>query len=227
MSEPSTPAPAPAAPARAYWGLLVAIALTILVADQVSKFLAVKHLTTAVQNSHAQTLGAEVETWLTQKHLMGQALMPTELAPVIPSFWSWRYAENPGAAWSFAAGWPENVRVPFFHLVSLLAIGLIAFYYRRLKDDQRLLRLALALVMGGALGNLVDRLIRGYVIDFVDWHLNDHFWARPGVHWPTFNVADTGISVGVALIAVDTVLVWWAARKPTRPAPARAADQRA
>ena len=66
--------------------------------------------------------------------------------------------------------------------------------------------------MGGALGNLLDRVMRSYVIDFIDWHLNDPNW-HTRWHWPTFNVADTGISLGVALIALDTLKSWWAQRK--------------
>ena len=106
----------------------------------------------------------------------------------------------------------EKFRAVFFMVVSLIAIVLIAMYYARLASNQKMLRVALALVMGGAVGNLIDRVIRSYVIDFIDWHWNDPNWMTRW-HWPTFNVADTGISIGVALIALDTIRQWWAMRK--------------
>jgi signal peptidase II len=199
------------APARARrWVFLAAVASTLLAADQVSKFYAVRELTTAFDDAHATTLRQQLAAFVREHHLGARALPPVT---IVPAFWSHRYAENPGAAWSFAASWPERVRVPFFHLVSLLAIGIIGFYFRSLRPDQRLLRVALALVMGGALGNLADRLARGYVIDFIDWHLNDPGWLQPALHWPTFNVADAGITSGVALIALDSVLGWFEQRR--------------
>jgi len=198
---------------RPSWTFLIVVALLVLAADQATKFLAVKHLTTAFQQENALTFGEQVSAYLSKKHPA-----PAERHDFIPVFWSHRYAENPGAAWSFAANWPENVRIPFFHLVSLTALVLIGLYYSKLLPNQKILKVALSLVMGGAAGNLADRLQRGYVIDFIDWHLNDPEWVTR-MHWPTFNVADTGISVGVALIALDTILVWW---KAPRAKPATA-----
>lgn len=203
------------------WTAFLVIAFAVLAADQVTKFQAVKHLTTVFEDVRARGLGQELEAFVRERQLTDRALPPRH---VIRSFWSHRYAENPGAAWSFAANWPDNVRVPFFHVVSLLAILLIGYYYRKLEANQRLLGVALALVMGGALGNLADRLLRGYVIDFIDWHLNDPLWLAPSRHWPTFNVADAAITTGVVLIALDSVLVWWAGRKSAAAPTARTAD---
>jgi signal peptidase II len=201
------------------WARLILIALTIIALDQTTKFLAVKHLTHAFENAHAVSLSQQLDTFIHARHLMFQTRTHVN---VVPWFWSNRYAENPGAAWSLLASAPESIRVPFFHVVSLVAILLIGAYYSRLRSDQKLLGVALSLVMGGALGNLTDRLIRGYVIDFIDWHINDPN-RNTRLHWPTFNVADTGISLGVALIALDTLLSWWQLRK-TAPATAAAAD---
>jgi signal peptidase II len=205
------------------WVKLVVIALTVVSIDQYTKFLAVKNLTFGFERAHAHTMREQLEVFAHQRHLMGQ-IKPPFYETVIPHFWTNRYAENPGAAWSLLAGQPESFRVPFFHVVSLVAILLIGMYYSKLRSDQGLLAVALSLVMGGAIGNLVDRLLRGYVVDFIDWHINDPEWHSPRLHWPTFNVADTGISVGVALIALDTLLVWWASRRTdtTRPAAADA-----
>ena len=199
---------------RTRWGLLIGVALALVAADQVTKFLAVKHLTTAFRDVGAQTLGEQVRAFVSVEHPNARAHEPgSRCVPVVKAFWSHCYAENPGAAFSFARNWPEHVRVPFFHVVTILAIVMITLYYRKLEPGQHLLRAALCLVMGGAVGNLIDRLVRGYVIDFIDWHLNDYWWATPSVHWPTFNIADVGISVGVGLIALDSILQWFAQRR--------------
>jgi signal peptidase II len=109
-------------------------------------------------------------------------------------------AKNRGGAWGLLQGTSENVRRPFFLLVSVAAIAFIVTLYRRLLPTQRALKWGLPLVLGGALGNVFDRIRYGHVIDFIDIHLvlkgRDH-------HWPTFNVADITICVGVGLMAVD------------------------
>jgi signal peptidase II len=102
---------------------------------------------------------------------------------------------NKGAAFGFlssASGW-QNV---FFIVVALIACGVILYLLRQTRD--RLLAVALVLVLGGAIGNLVDRLIYGYVVDFVDVYYQN--W-----HWPAFNVADSAITVGAILIALDAI----------------------
>lgn len=109
-------------------------------------------------------------------------------------------ARNPGGAWGFFQNASESVRKPFFLLVSAAAIVFIVSLFRRLQPKQHALRWGLPLVMGGALGNVFDRIRYGKVIDFIDVHMTykgiDH-------HWPTFNVADIAICVGVGLMAVD------------------------
>lgn len=109
-------------------------------------------------------------------------------------------AHNKGGAWGLLQGTNENVRKPFFLLVSVAAIAFIVTLFRRLQPSQLALKWGLPLVLGGALGNVFDRIRYGSVIDFIDVHLE-----RAGVdhHWPTFNVADIAICVGVGLMAVD------------------------
>ena len=88
----------------------------------------------------------------------------------------------------------------------------IIVYVKKSLPEQKLLRLALALVFGGAIGNFLDRVRLGYVIDFIDWHWYNKFT------WPTFNVADAAISVGVGLLIVDMIVhgnVEEASTKPT------------
>jgi signal peptidase II len=109
-------------------------------------------------------------------------------------------AKNRGGAWGLLQSTSENVRRPFFLLVSVAAIAFIMTLYRRLQPRQRALRWGLPLVLGGALGNVLDRIRYGHVIDFIDAHV-----VYKGVdhHWPTFNVADIAICVGVGLMAID------------------------
>ena len=110
-------------------------------------------------------------------------------------------ARNHGGAWGLLQGSPENLRKPFFLLVSALAIGFIVYLFSRLQPRQRALKWGLPLVLGGALGNVFDRIRYGWVIDFIDVHFiksNGQEW-----HWPTFNVADIAICVGVGLMAID------------------------
>ena len=109
-------------------------------------------------------------------------------------------ARNRGGAWGLLQSTSENVRRPFFLLVSVAAIAFIMTLYRRLLPRQRSLRWGLPLVLGGALGNVLDRIRYGQVIDFIDAHI-----VYKGIdrHWPTFNVADIAICVGVGLMAID------------------------
>jgi signal peptidase II len=123
-------------------------------------------------------------------------------------------AYNRGGAWGLLQNASETLRRPFFVLVSLAAIAFIVSLYAKLQPGQRALRWGLPLVLGGALGNLADRVTRGSVVDFIDyradwvqsmneliarvvsgWNITDH--------WPTFNVADISICIGVGLMAVD------------------------
>jgi signal peptidase II len=123
-------------------------------------------------------------------------------------------AKNRGGAWGLLQGTNENVRRPFFLLVSAAAIAFIVTLYRRLTPRQRALKWGLPLVLGGALGNVFDRIRYGHVIDFIDYRadwlkkLNELIakYAKEHVvtdHWPTFNVADIAICVGVGLMAID------------------------
>ena len=109
-------------------------------------------------------------------------------------------AKNRGGAWGLLQDTPEYVRRPFFLLVSAIAITFILSLYRRLLPNQHALKWGLPLVLGGALGNFVDRIRYSYVIDFIHAHMT---WGGKDHSWPTFNVADIAICVGVGLIAID------------------------
>ena len=109
----------------------------------------------------------------------------------VAPFWNWVLTYNPGAAFSFLADQPGWQRWFF----TVLALAISVWIARELKKcaGQRLLALALALVMGGALGNVIDRLRFGAVVDFIQWHV-------AGYYWPAFNVADSAITVGAIFL---------------------------
>ena len=119
-----------------------------------------------------------------------------ESLPVVPGLFNLTYVLNPGAAFGFLAGAAAAFRGPFFIAVSVLAIAIICYYYARHARGRPLPVVGLALILGGAVGNLIDRLRVGMVIDFLDFYLGKY-------HWPAFNVADSGITVGVGLLLVD------------------------
>jgi signal peptidase II len=116
---------------------------------------------------------------------------------VAENFFNITYLRNKGAAFGFLAN--TSYRLPFFILVSLVAIIVILVVFARLRPDQRFTACALALIFSGALGNLIDRIRLGEVIDFLDAHWYGH-------HWPAFNIADSAICVGVFLLAIDMFL---------------------
>ncbi|MBK9263447.1 MAG: signal peptidase II [Polyangiaceae bacterium] len=139
---------------------------------------------------------------------------PFERREIIDGFLGLVLAHNPGGAWGLLQNESPAVRVPFFILVSIVAIGFIVSLYRKLAPDQTALRWGLPLVLGGALGNLVDRIRYRHVIDFIDMYTREGTWldnfierftgpTRGGYHWPTYNIADIAIVAGVLLMAVD------------------------
>jgi signal peptidase II len=177
------------------WALLALLFAVLVVADQWTKYLAVERLTTLFERTGATTTAARVQDFLEHSHLEPLATAPFYVwRPV----WRMNYVENPGAAWGLFRSHSEQFRNTFFTLVSLGAIAFILYYYRRLRAEQRYLQVALSLVLAGAVGNFLDRLARGYVIDFVEWY----WWNRPDIRWPTFNVADSLIVVGVAMLVL-------------------------
>lgn len=112
---------------------------------------------------------------------------------VIDGFFSLVYVMNPGAAFGFLAGTPEIFRYLFFIGVTVLAILLIIYYISKSKSQDVLMVISLTLIFGGAVGNLIDRIRFGAVVDFLDFYIGA--W-----HWPAFNVADSAISIGAALM---------------------------
>lgn len=127
-----------------------------------------------------------------------------ESVTVLENFFHITYVRNKGAAFGILSD--SAYRIPFFIAVATLAALGILWYLKSLSDNQRLLHFALSLVFSGAVGNLIDRIRFGEVIDFLDVH-----WYQ--YHWPAFNVADSAICVGVALLLLD---MWMDERKKKR-----------
>lgn len=132
---------------------------------------------------------------------------PQKLGPkkveVIKDHLDFIYALNPGGAWSFLRSLPDSLRRPFFLFVSASAIVFIVSIYRRVPPSHKAMRWGLPLALGGAMGNLVDRIRYGQVIDFIDMYIT-----RNGkeIHWPTYNVADIAIVAGVGLMIIDMLI---------------------
>jgi signal peptidase II len=141
-------------------------------------------------------VGAVVLLDQVTKALVDEFMMLHESRSIVEGLVRLTYVQNRGAAFGILseAGLPYQSLL--FSVVSLLALLAIALYAWRMPVQSRLPQTALALVMGGAIGNLFDRARLGYVIDYVDM-----YWGA--YHWPAFNVADSAITVGVALLVLD------------------------
>lgn len=133
------------------------------------------------------------------QHYLPQRMSVREI-PIIHQYLDFQYAENCGGAWGLLHGASEAVRRPFFLLVTVGAIAFIVHLYRGLEKGQTSTKWALPLVLGGAIGNLVDRVRLGYVVDFIHMHL------KTRAHWPTYNVADIAITVGIGLMLLEYVI---------------------
>jgi signal peptidase II len=128
------------------------------------------------------------------KHLIQQAFAFGDLKQVTSFFDLVRY-HNEGAAFGFlndAGGWQKW----FFTGISVVAVIVITYLIKK-HSEQKLFCFGLALVLGGAIGNLYDRITLGYVVDFLNFHINNYYW-------PAFNVADSAICVGVAMLLWDS-----------------------
>ncbi len=121
------------------------------------------------------------------KWLVMEKMALDESIPIIEGIFHLTYVRNPGAAFGMLA-----YRTTFFIVVTLVIIAGIAFYFTRISDDKLLLKTGLALQVSGAVGNLIDRVRFGHVVDFFDFRV-----------WPVFNVADIGICIGVGILILE------------------------
>lgn len=180
------------AAARASYVFLGVVTLVSLVLDLWSKYWAKAHFEALRPRGHRQVV-------------------------VIEDAVSFIFAKNRGGAWGLLQNETEALRRPFFLIVSVAAIVFIVSLYRKLQPGQTALKWGLPLVLGGALGNLVDRIRYGYVVDFIDVYMKFDGKVK---HWPTFNVADIAICIGVGLMAVDM----FTSRREHKPAAAAPVD---
>jgi signal peptidase II len=129
------------------------------------------------------------------KSVVARSVGLYETVTVIPGFFNLTQVRNQGAI--FGAFSQTHNRTVFVVLTaaSLAALALVAFYFFKTPPAERLMKVSLSLILAGALGNLLDRVVRGYVIDFLDFHIG-------AAHWPFFNVADSCITVGALLMLV-------------------------
>ena len=115
---------------------------------------------------------------------------------LLENFFHITYIRNKGAAFGILSGADESIRIPFFLVVSAIAIAVIFYILYSYHEESKLFPLSLALILSGAIGNMIDRLRFGEVVDFLDVHWYEH-------HWPAFNIADSAISIGVALLIIN------------------------
>jgi len=141
------------------------------------------------------------------KHLVTAAMSLHSSVEVIPNLFHLTLVTNRGALFGLLHDLPDPYRSSLFTLVPLMAVGLIVFFQLRTTLQDSLAHTGLALILGGALGNLVDRVRLGHVIDFLDVFIGDH-------HWPAFNAADSSICIGVSLLILDLMLSGRHRREP-------------
>jgi signal peptidase II len=168
------------------WWLFAIVSVLSLVADQATKIWARGGL--PVQGS------AGVRPCVVPDDLFNHTCQGVA-KPVIDGFWDWRLSMNPGSAFGLFSSNQAVARV----LLSVVGVGAVIgmiYMLRKARADQKILHWALALVAGGAVGNLIDRIYFGYVTDFILWRWHSH-------EWPTFNIADVVLVVGVGLMFID------------------------
>jgi len=112
---------------------------------------------------------------------------------VMEGFFSLTYILNPGAAFGFMADRSETFRAVFFAIVSIIALTILIVFFRQTAASDTLSLIAISLLFGGAIGNMIDRVRLGEVVDFLDFYIDQY-------HWPAFNVADSAITIGVSIM---------------------------
>jgi signal peptidase II len=142
-----------------------------------------------------------VTKWIIETHVS-----MTETHTVIPGFFDIVHSQNRGAAFGLFHDSTSEWRTVLLVGFSLVAVGLVAAMIWKASQVDRLTLAALGLILGGAGGNVLDRLLRGRVTDFLEFYVGD-------LHWPTFNMADTAIVIGSGLLILD---LWKPKRQPAR-----------
>ena len=173
-------------PSRKKWLVFVVVTILSLAADQATKIWA-RSLPV-----HGVGTGPNATCVIPGDIVSGRC--QGEMVKVVDGFWYWRLSQNPGSAFGLFAS--QSLARIGLSIVGILAVFGMLWMLRKSREDQKILHWALALVAGGAIGNLVDRIWFGYVTDFVLWQYHGH-------EWPVFNVADVVLVVGVGLMFID------------------------
>ncbi len=141
------------------------------------------------------TIIASIALDLWSKHYMSEWLRLGQSKTIIPGFFSFTLVHNRGAAFGVGSGWST----PFFLGFSILALVFVVGLFIQLKPHEKLSAIGLSMILGGAFGNIFDRIRMGYVVDFLDVYIKNH-------HWPVFNIADSLITVGAVFLGLDMIL---------------------
>ena len=133
------------------------------------------------------------------KWIVRVGLDPGSSIEIIPGYLRFSYWENSGVAFGLFNSVTSVWKPYILATMAIIAVAIIFVYSRHVSPEKKLLQIALAIMIGGILGNFVDRIVRGFVVDFVEFHIFNIF------SWPSFNAADSAITIGIALLLIDTV----------------------
>lgn len=177
---------------RNKWILFAIVATLSLAADQATKIWA-RDALPVVGHGTGPELAGGVRQCLVPDDIVSHRCQGKAVS-IIDNYWDWRLSMNPGSAFGLFAG-TSGARI-LLTVVGVIALVIMFVMLRKARDDQKILHWALALVVGGAVGNLIDRIYYGVVTDFVLWRYKTH-------EWPVFNVADVVLVIGVGLMFID------------------------
>jgi signal peptidase II len=183
-------------PSRKQWMIFVVVAFLAMAADQATKVWARDSLP-------VHPIGCTIPDDIVAGKCVGTVVS------VVEGFWEWRLSFNLGSAFGLFSS-QGGARI-FLTVVGIVALGGMLWMMKKSRPDQKILHWALALVAGGAVGNLIDRVYFGSVTDFV-------LWRYKSKEWPVFNVADVVLVVGVGLMVIDMIIESKAEKKRARAA---------
>ncbi len=138
-------------------------------------------------------LADQVSKWIIKSQFADN---PYKVITVIKDFFAIRYVENQGAVWGIFSNTPHTIIPKIITGLSIIALLLVGYFFLKIESKCMWELLSLSFIIGGAVGNIADRLIQGYVVDFIDCVIINY-------HWPTFNIADMFISVGVGILIIS------------------------
>jgi len=133
------------------------------------------------------------------KLIIQQTLPLHKQVEVLSGFFNLIHVRNTGGAFGIFGGERDPLGSVLFVVASLIAVGILVILFLRVKEHEKTLAFSLSLLLSGAMGNLIDRVSYGEVIDFLDFYVSSY-------HWPAFNIADSAISIGIGLMALELLI---------------------